>query len=388
MFRKLFSVLMVLVFSLTAVVPAYAKGDDHGGHDVAGAVYVMTNAASGNQVIVYDRMEDGDLSYAGVYDTGGLGSGVGVTVPPDPLGSQDLLILAQDNRFLYAVNAGSNDISVFRVKGDELILTDRVPSGGDYPVSLTFNDKFLYVLNAAGEGSINGFLAIGGHLVPIKRSERSLEANTPADGAQPQILESPAQVGFSPDGQFLVITDKGGVSGEGRIIVFRMIKGAVPLPKAEITITSGAVPFSFVFDSKGHLVVTDAGATTVTSYDLDRHGALSEISTVVTGQAATCWIGTSGKYIFTDNTGASTISAIQSSRDGSLSLLNAVAADTSAGTLPLDLTITPNGRFLYTLQTGSGMVGMFHIELDGSLTSLGAVDGLSVVDGAQGIASR
>ncbi len=384
MFRKLFTLLMVGVFSLFAVVPAFAQAPSDG---QSGAVYVMTNNPAGNQIVEYLRAADGTLSSAGTFDTGGLGSGVGVSSPPDPLGSQNALVLSPDQRYLFAVNAGSNTVSAFRIKGDQLILTDQESSHGEYPVSLAVHNNILYVLNAGGNGSISGFRTADGHLVPIRRSTRSLHANTPADGSQPNINELPGQVGFSPNGRYLVVTDKGGVSGQGKILVFTIARNALPVGKPAVTDTATPVPFSFSFDSSGHLVVVDPGATSATSYMLGHGGALSEINSVVTGQAATCWIGSNGSYLFTDNTGASTVSALQSD-GGSLSLLDATAASTGAGTLPLDLAITPDGQFLYTLQTGSGEVGAFQINADGSLTALGAVGGLPALGGAQGIAAR
>ena len=112
--------------------PDPARADDG-----AGVVYVMTNAAEQNAIVTYQRAPDGRLTERGRYATGGRGSGVGVTVPPDPLGSQDALLLREP--WLFAVNAGSNEVSVFRTAGDRLTLRDTVASGGRYPVSLTFH---------------------------------------------------------------------------------------------------------------------------------------------------------------------------------------------------------------------------------------------------------
>ena len=198
MLRKLFSLVMVLTFglagSLAAFTPVHASS-----HDSPGAVFVATNAPSGNQVLEYNRAADGSLTFADAFPTGGKGSGVGVTVPPDPLGSQNSLVLSPDHRWLFAVNAGSDEISTFRVTGDGLKLTSKVSSGGSYPVSLAFRNEVLYVLNAAGQGNITGFnLAPNGRLNPIEDSTRWLGANTPADGAQPQILRIARPGGIQP----------------------------------------------------------------------------------------------------------------------------------------------------------------------------------------------
>lgn len=391
MFRKLVFTVIVFAVSLFGTVPVFAqRGDDV---VAPGAVYIMDNAAGGNQVMVYSRSADGSLAYAGSYATGGLGSGVGVTVPPDPLGSQHSLLLSPNGRWLFAVNAGSNEVSVFDVMPGGLRLADKVPSGGGYPVSLTFDQGLLYVLNAAGDGSIAGFrLAPDGHLIAMADSIRSLHAATPADGAQPQILESPSQVSFTPDSDFLVVIDKGGVSGMGKILTFAVNSDGLPADQPVTTITDNPVPFASTFDLFGHLMVVDASAGTITSYQVNPDGSLSKVSAVANGQKAVCWITanpTKG-LIFTDNTGSGTISALQSDHDGSLTLLgaNGYSAVTGAGTLPLDVGISLDGRYIYSLEAGAGKIGITRVNADDSLTFLSTAGSFTAFSGYQGIAVR
>lgn len=381
MFRKWFTLGIVVLISLFSALPVFA--DSTG----PSAVYVMTNASTGNQVIAYARAVNGSLSYLGTFATGGQGSGLGLTVPIDPLGSQNSLLVSPNGKWLFAVNAGSNSVSAFKTGVDGLTLTDTESSNGSFPVSLTYHDGLLYVLNAGGDGSISGFrVSDQGKLSPINNSTRSLQANTPSVGSQPHILESPAQVGFSPDGSFLVVTDKGGVSGVGRILTFHVGANGRPDDSFVATRTAGPVPFSFIFDASGHLVVVDAAVSTVTTYALQPDGSLATLSAVATGQAATCWIAANGQTIFTDNTGSSTVSALSADSAGALTLLNAVAAATGAGTAPLDMGISADGQYLYNLQVAAGRVGEFHINADGSLTTVGTIGGFPAVSGAQGIA--
>ncbi len=387
MFRKFLFTGLTLMLALAMTVPAFAK-DNHG---YPGAVYIMSNSESGNQVLIYNRADDGTLSYSSQVATGGLGSGVGMTVPPDPLGSQNSLLLSADGQWLFAVNAGSNEVSVFKVTASGLTLTDKVSSGGDYPVSLTFSHRLLYVLNVGGDGNITGFrLNNKGRLSFIKNSTRSLHAATPANGSQPNILEAPGQVGFSPNGDYLVITDKGGVSGDGKLLVFPVNKNGLPGDHPAVTHTANPVPFSFTFDRFGHPVVVDASAGTVTSYAIGKNGILTTLSTAVTGQAATCWIVNNTRFIFTDNTGSGTISAFSAAHNGSLTPVNSngIVANTGSGTLPLDAAVSLNGQFIYSLTTGVGQISMFKANANGSLTSLGTVGGYSPVSGFQGIAAR
>src|SRR5215471_923340 len=130
------------------------------GRDEPGAVYVMSNQPP-NSVLVYARAANGTLSFSGSFLTGGTGAGTGV----DPLGSQGSIVLGSGNRFLFAVNAGSNDVSAFAVDatGLHLRLLDRESSGGTQPVSVAVNSNLVYVVN--GRGSIQGFIfdPVSGH---------------------------------------------------------------------------------------------------------------------------------------------------------------------------------------------------------------------------------
>ena len=156
---------------------AAREGDDEG------AIFALTNATAGNSVVVYARDEDGSLSPAGTYASGGNGTGAG-------LGSQGAVIVGEDHRFLFAVNAGSNSISSFRIRRGTLQLLDTVPSGGIMPTSLAVRGGLLYVLNAGVPNNVVGFrVSPRGHLTQIAGSAR------PLSGAS----TSPAQVGFNDD---------------------------------------------------------------------------------------------------------------------------------------------------------------------------------------------
>ncbi len=383
MFRKLLVVGMALAISLAGTVPVFAQANDP-----AGAVYIMSNSSIENQVIAYNRASDGSLTLVGSFATGGLGSGVGLTVPPDPLGSQNSLIVSPDGKWVFAVNAGSDEISSLKVTSQGLSLADVVSSRGGYPVSLTYQDGLLYVLNAAGQGSIAGFeVAKDGQLKHLKGSDRSLNANTPANGAQPNISESPGQVKFSPDGDFLVITDKGAVSKVGRILVFK-VSGGLPAAQPAITITQNDDPFSLTFDNNGHPLVLDAGAGTVTAYMITGSGSLNVKDVELTNQAASCWIANSGSFIYTDNTGSGTISGFAPSASGKLTPLTAssIVGTTGAGTAPLDMGISSDGHFVYSLEATVGTIAINAINADGSLTSLGTAGSFTPLMGFQGIA--
>jgi len=332
-----------------------------------GAVYTMTNAADGNEVIIFDRDANGLLTKVGSISTSGTGSG-GVL---DPLGSQGSLVLSENKKWVLAVNAGSNEISVFRVRPRGLDLVDKVDSGGVFPVSLTIFDNLVYVLNA-GSPNITGFnLNHRGQLTPLSASTRLLESG------------EFAQVGFDLRAENLVITDQ----ANNEILVYSVGGDGLPGTSPVVSPSNGATPFGFIFDRGGDLLVVEAGSNAVSSYHILHDGALQVISpSVPNGQKTACWIaGSKLGYIFTANPGSSSISTYKlKTGKGSLVLLNDVAA---IGKTPIDLAITVDGRFLYALDPGNGAVDMFRIDPNGRLTNLGALaGGFSIF--AQGIAAR
>ena len=135
----------------------------------ARAVYTSTNAADRNEVLVFRRSDDGDLRLSHRVDTRGRGTGAG-------LGNQGALALSKNGRRLYSVNAGSNDISVFALGGSRPVLVQKLPSGGEMPISITLHDDLLYVLNAGGAGNITGFYVGDERRVhPIPRLDAALE---------------------------------------------------------------------------------------------------------------------------------------------------------------------------------------------------------------------
>src|SRR5579864_1040698 len=187
-----YALLLMIVLSMGSFAVTASQAEPAGG---TGAVFVMTNAADRNEIIAYRRNTDGSLEEGRSSPTGGRGSG-GTT---DPLGPQGSLTLTQDHSFLLAVNAGSGDVSVLRVHGANLSLVDRVPCGGSEPVAVAQHGSLVYVVNAGGTSNVTGFrLDHTGRLRPIPDSIAFL--STGNSGA--------ASLSFSPDGQFLLVTEK------------------------------------------------------------------------------------------------------------------------------------------------------------------------------------
>lgn len=189
MYRQLLGVLGVAAVVVLGVfgTPAWAETNLH-----SGAVYTMSNAPSGNEVLAYRRDHAGMLQFVGAYATGGSGT--------PGLGNQGGIVMSDDHRFLIGVNAGSDSIFVMRIRSHALELVATVPSGGDRPISVTQGKDLVYVLHAGAPNGISGFfMSHHGTLAAIPASIKPLSG--PAVG--------PAQIGFSRHGSVLVVTEKG-----------------------------------------------------------------------------------------------------------------------------------------------------------------------------------
>lgn len=355
---------IAFAIALSAASITVAQADSE--FDAPGAVYVLSNQASGNSVLVYSRAANGTLTYVATYPTGGKGAGTG----GDPLGSQGSLTL--ESGLLFAVNPGSNDVSLFAVDGVKLTLLDRKPSGGEMPTSVTAKGHVAYVLNAGGTPNISGFLVdvIGKHLISLPGSQRPLSGGLNA---------KPAQVLFAPEGNELLVTEKGAQLIDTYSVGFAGYASA-PTPHA----SSGVTPFGFSITNRGYAVVSEASGT-VSSYEVESGKHLTPITAALPlGQRADCWLVTTGdgRYAYTGNAGSGTISSLKVAANGALTLLNPAAGTLSA---PFDLALSKRGKFLY-VREGNGAVSGFRVKPDGTLVPIGSVTG--VPSGAQGIAAR
>ena len=359
---------LVVLFTFLAIAPhrTFAQGP-------SGEVYVLTNQSPNNSVIVFQRAPDGTLTFSGNFLTGGAGTGSGA----DPLGSQGALVLDPSQRLLFAVNSGSNELSVFAVTGPSLQFIQNVPSGGTMPVSIAVFGRYVYVLNAGGIPNITGFTinALASHLAPLPGSKRMLAGGSSA---------SPAQVAFSLDGSILMVTEKGTQTIDTYTVDnLGYLSASIPHH------SSGATPFGFAFVHGGFVVVSEAGPNALSSYEFDESGGLRVVTgSLLDTQAATCWavVPNNDGYAYAANAGSASISSYTIAPDGMLSLLDATAGSTASGSAPTDMALSSDSRFLYTRDGGNGTVSGFQIKADGSLAPIGSVGGVPA--GSQGIAAR
>lgn len=323
-------------------------------------VFVQTNNPLGNQIVTYRRAEDGTLSWAAIYNTGGLGGMLSGSVA-DHLASQGSLTYDPKHSLLLAVNAGSDTVSVFSVSGDRLSLEQVLWSGGAFPVSVAVHDDAVYVLNALNGGSVQGYRIHDRKLDLVRSWHRGLDLDP---HATPQFTNTPGQVGFTREGSQLVVTTK---ANGNAVDVFRLDRAGGIVGGPVVNVEPDAVPFGFTDAGPRHLFLAQAGPNTVATVRVERDGTVTQEASADTGQSATCWVTTAGDFLYASNAGSNTVSGFRIGADRRLTPLGTTATD--PGTV--DSAATPDHRYLY-VQTGvNGIVDEFKINDDGSLTEVG-----------------
>lgn len=360
--------LLAVAAAATALIAAPANAAAAHGH--GGAVFVETDSATANQVVTYQRAADGSLRTAGTYDTSGKGGVLGDSVV-DHTASQGAVAYDARHRVLYAVNAGSDTVTVFAVDGTRLTRSQVIGSGGRFPVGVAVHGDRVYVLNARDGGSVQGFLSVAGRLVRVPSWHRSLGLDA---SATPEFTSTPGQVAVSPDGRQLLVTTKGNTNA---VDVFSLGPLGQPGWSPTVNVLPNAVPFAMTFDRSGALVLAEAGPSVVATFTLRSDGRLAAIDSKATGQAATCWVAAAGRFVYTGNAGSSSVSGYDVSGAGALTGLG----NTAAGMGTVDLVASPDGRDLYVRSGADGTVHAFRVGADGSLSAIGAV---SVPDGVGG----
>ncbi|HEY7399661.1 MAG TPA: beta-propeller fold lactonase family protein [Actinomycetota bacterium] len=321
---------------------------------MGGRVYVQTNEPQ-NQVVAFRRSSDGSLEEIGSYPTGGKGDGV------PHLTSQGSLVLTGDGKRLLVTNAGGDDAGVFDVTDEGLELRQTVATPAA-PKSVTEHDGVVYVLGTA-EPSLAGFRMSDASLTPIDGSARML----PADS-------SPAQVGFTPSGDALIVTQRGTDS-----IVAFPVNADGTLGEPTETASSGPTPYGFAFTSRGVLVVTEAfraekGAAAASSYLVNGTTVRPVTGSVGNGRSEICWaVVKDDRFAFTTNFADGAVSRYAIAEDGSLSLEDAVAGTSVEGHTGLrDEDLSGDGAFLYAIDADAGKVFGWSVGDDGSLMAVGS----------------
>jgi 6-phosphogluconolactonase len=333
------------------------------------AVYLQTNQAKSNKLLAFERAADGTLKQSIECQTAGAGDGAA------NLASQGSVVLTGDAGHLLVTNAGSGDVSLFAVGQNGPTLVHTRPTGAA-PKSVAEHGGLVYVLNT-GDPSVSGFRLRRAGLEPLPDSTRALAAGA-----------DPAQVGFSPDGSTLVVTQRGTNS-----VVAYPVDDAGLLGDPQSQPSSGATPYGFAVTRNGVLVVTEAfgaqvGKAAASSYRFGGGGLAPVSRSVGNGRTAICWavVTRDGRHVFATNFADGAVSRYVVAADGSLELADAAAGLAVDGARGLrDADLSRDGRFLYAIDTGARCVFGWAVGDEGSLAPIGSWNGLP--DTAAGLAA-
>jgi 6-phosphogluconolactonase len=379
-----FTALLALAATAAVVATGGAAASPGGSQAsaVVGHVYVNDNTAPINTVAGFDRHADGSLTpIAGSpFAVGGSGTGHADA-------SQGSLQLSADGRYLLAVDAGSNQISVLRIRPDGTLQAAEgspVASNGVDPVSIAVHQDLVYVANAgpgssAGDTNYTGFrLNAGGRLRAIPDSTYAL----PNDS-------KPGQVLFNGDGTRVAGTriassqiDSFTVGADGRLTA----APGSPYDAQAFSPAQGFGQFGSEFSptNPNELFVSDAhtaggGAAfpgLVSSFIDGLDGSLTPVGAPVANDGgAACWIEIShdGRFLFAVNTASASISSYSIGEGGSLTFLQSTGPG-QVGAGAEDARLSPDGSTLWVVESGTDAVTGFTVG-GGTLTPLAAANG-------------
>ena len=354
-----------LATAAALAVPATASASSSDGPSpVVGHVYVNDNTKTVNTIGAFDRHADGTLTpeAGSPFAAGGAGTGSG-------LASQGALQFSAGGRYLIAVDAGSNQISVLRVHSDgslSLVPGGVVSSGGVLPDSIAVHGDLVYVANSgAGHSNYTGFRFFRGHLFSIPGSTVTLAADA-----------APGDVLFNGTGTKLAGTEVGPSVIDSFTVGFDGRLTAAPGSPFK---AQGLGPFGSefrptdpdqLFVSNAHNTAPNSG--TVSAFRDHGNGRLSPVdgSPFADDQTAPCWVEISpdGQFLFTVNTASGSVSSYQIAANGALTLLGSTpVSGTKVGAV--DARLSPDGGFLYVDEAAAGHVAAFAVS-GGSLTEL------------------
>lgn len=359
-----------------ASVAEFSSGTDaalntaaRGGKNYHHYLYTESNDAKKNAIIIYEIKSDGSLHLDGTTSSERAGTGIA-------LGSQGAVVLDKNHEWLYAVNAGNNSVSSYKVHQDgSLTLVHSLNTRGKIPVSVTVHGDVLYVLNR-GSDNIHGFkIHSDGGFDHIEGSTKSLSGKA---------VDAP-QISFTPDGNWVVVTEK----ATNMISTFK-VKTDGSVNNGIFTPSVGKTPFGFDFSRGKFMIVSDAaggaaGEGLATSYVIGSNGKPNDINGAVPDyQTAPCWVAVTkyGRYAYTTNTTTNNISSYYIPDWGGLYLVQNQAAKTGMG--PLDIVVAANNYYVYELNSKSNTIGGYHRKFFGALVPLGES---AVPAGATGLAT-
>lgn len=405
-----------------------------------GAVYAGTNRLAGNSIAAFGRSANGMLTPIAEYATGGLGGIFDGGEGLDPLISEDSIV-AVDNRFLLAVNPGSNTIVSLRLNANfSLTLIATAPTGGVGPVSIAYRNGLVYVANVDTDGAFVGPPDQSGSITGFRLDLASGQL-TPIAGSTRNLGNRPSDIEFSPDGRLVVVSSVNagssmlasrntaelttyGVLADGKLTAGAQGTAASTLPgNAAGRNLPTAIGFEIVErGGRNYVISTEAReflpngnpgmlpmfqTGSVSTWELNGDGSLLPRSldvltgpSVTSGPTSACWIvvAPNRESFWVASASGATISAYRLNSDGTVSLIDGRAAAGSAAAPgaanPLatadgfiDIAVSSDGAFVYQLLGIEGTINVYRVGANSSLSLIQEATALLPETNIQGLVS-
>ncbi|PFH46432.1 hypothetical protein AMATHDRAFT_7812 [Amanita thiersii Skay4041] len=378
---KIALILSAMLVPVLAVEPGQRVSISDPRYDSVGAVYFMSDQPDGNYLFAAEINVDGKLALRNAYYTGGVGAHASAP-GPDPLFSQGSIVTSQKSNVVVTVNPGSGTLSAFQINPDDPtsleIIGKPVRSGGDFPVSVTMNERgdMVCALNGGKMNGISCFkLNTRKGLTPWKNTMRPLNLNqtTPATGPEMSV----GDIEFTADGNMVVVSVKGNPPQPGYMAIWE-VKPDGTLSDTHATIPGGKLPWSVTnIRGKNATLAADAGL----GFDIFDLSKMAEPSAKaaefpVTAQGAVCWSGYSdktGNYYLADLNTAH-ITEIHIDDNLNATVVNSYATDLNDGTIEFDITPVNGKDYLYVLAANATSIEVFALDGPGSANRIQKLD--------------
>lgn len=380
-----------IILAAALVVPAVTASAD-AADTREHVLYVETNDQTpGNNAVLAYRINprDGSLSLLGTFPTKGTGGDDAADVL-GPFDHDQELIVSRDQKFLFAINGGSNTIAVFRVHGDGSLTHVKgspFSSGGLTPVSLGLAGDKLYVVNGnnnAAVGAVPGIPANytgfhveqDGRLVPIPGSTVEVPANS-----------NPTQAHIASVGAFLFGVDLFSVPYPEQVVPFFPARGSLLhsfqihedgslqeapggpyLPPVDTRLVPEFTGSGYLLGLKTHpteriLYAGEVATNQLAVYTYDDNGSLTLVHETPISGAGICWItiDKDHQHLFSADAGTNSIAVFDIAnplapiaiQELALTLVGAnippAIVPQNFPSLPFQLSLDPSGKWLYVV---------------------------------------
>ncbi|KAK1978899.1 hypothetical protein LZ30DRAFT_727660 [Colletotrichum cereale] len=357
--------LQALSAPITARPARCGSGKQVGAANKVGKVIYTTTNDKDNAVVAIPISSNGMLSKGNKIATGGAGSNffdpaAKGPAAPDALASQSALTVAGKN--LFAVNAGSNTVTMFAInQADPTKLTmvgQPVAVGGEFPntVAASAKNKLVCVGSSGAKSGIScaSFSANG---IGAMDGLRNVDLNQTTPPAGP--TNTISQVFFSNDEKTLFTTVKGdpSIRKAGFFAAYQVQAGNAGASVCQEGVQSSPNGTAVLFGSStipnsNDIFATDASfGGAVLSVDPKTNVASIKGMAAVDGQKATCWVAVSPatNTAFVTDVGANRLVEM-SLKDASIKNTIDLSANNDPGLTDLKAA----GQFVYALSPGNG----------------------------------